>query len=356
MMSGTSLDGLDMVLADLDCNDSGWRYRILEKTCIEYSTVFKTRLQEAIDLDATSLLSFHAEYGHWLGKQAREFLDNHQAVAHAIASHGHTIHHRPESGFTFQLGDPQELALQAGIPVIGDFRSLDVALGGQGAPLVPLGDRLLFSEFDFCLNLGGISNVSFEAKGQRLAFDIGIANMLLNYLCREEGLEYDAGGEIARGGEIIPALQEALDSLEYYHLPYPKSTGYEWFRDSIIPLIKNHPGALKDLLHTGVAHIATQIAKQISNLIENTLLSSEKGNFRLLITGGGARNTYLIEQIQASCGAQVAVEIPAPEIIDYKEALVFALLGALRLEGQSNVLASVTGASRDSCSGVVYLP
>ncbi|SFR31390.1 anhydro-N-acetylmuramic acid kinase [Robiginitalea myxolifaciens] len=356
MMSGTSLDGLDMVLADLDCNDSGWTYRILEKTCIDYSPGFKNKLQEAIALDATSLLAFHAEYGRWLGKQAREFLDNHQAVAHAIASHGHTIHHRPESGFTFQLGAPQELALEAGIPVIGDFRSLDVALGGQGAPLVPLGDRLLFPEYDFCLNLGGISNVSFEAEGNRLAYDIGIANMLLNYLCREEGLEYDKGGAIAREGQLIPALQQALDSLEYYRLPYPKSTGYEWFRDAMIPILKNHPGALPDLLHTAVAHIAAQIGKQINNLISNTLSSSERSDFRLLITGGGARNTYLIERIQASCGAQVAAVIPDPEVIDYKEALVFALLGALRLEGQPNVLASVTGASRSSCSGVVYLP
>lgn len=349
MMSGTSLDGLDLALVELTNKTDGWAYRLLATEALSYAPAMRTRLEESIHIPASDLLAFHAEYGTWLGQRARQFLDKTGLEADAVASHGHTVHHRPERGFTFQLGSPQHLALACKLPVVGDFRSLDVALGGQGAPLVPIGDRLLFREFDFCLNLGGISNISFENEGQRIAFDIGIANMLLNHLSRKAGKEYDAGGELARSGQLIPSLLKALDALPYYSKPFPKSTGYEWFAAAILPLLEAHQAPPADHLRTGVEHIAGQIAGQVNELSGNSQV-------KVLVTGGGAFNTYLMELLRQKSGDRVQWMVPDAELVGFKEAVVFALLGALRLEGETNVLASVTGASRDSCSGVLYRP
>lgn len=349
MMSGTSLDGLDLALAELTQDKGHWTYRLLATRGLPYEPSLRGRLEASIGWQAADLLAFHADYGAWLGQQARQFLDETGLEAEAVASHGHTVHHRPERGFTFQLGCPQRLALACGLPVVGDFRSLDIALGGQGAPLVPIGDRLLFGPYDFCLNLGGISNISFEQGGRRIAFDIGIANMLLNPLSRSAGLDYDAGGELARSGAVIPGLLSALDALPYYRQPFPKSTGYEWFASEIRPLLGAYADRPENLLRTATEHIAGQIAAQVAEL-------SGLKPARVLVTGGGAFNTFLLERMRQLAGAEVDWVVPDAELVNYKEALVFALLGALRLEGQPNVLASVTGASRDSCSGVIYLP
>lgn len=349
MMSGTSLDGLDLALVELTRAANTWTYRLLATEALSYEPGLRRRLEDAIQIPAADLLAFHAEYGTWLGQQAKAFLAKTGLQADAVASHGHTVHHRPERGFTFQLGSPQHLALACELPVVGDFRSLDVALGGQGAPLVPIGDRLLFGAYDFCLNLGGISNISLEQGGRRIAFDIGIANMLLNHVSRTNGKEYDAGGEMARSGNLLPDLLQALDALPYYRQPFPKSTGYEWFVASILPLLQAHAASPADHLRTGVEHIAGQIAGQVGTL-------SGTGPARVLVTGGGAFNTYLMELLRQKSGERVQWFVPDAELVGFKEALVFALLGALRLESETNVLASVTGASRDSCSGVVYLP
>jgi anhydro-N-acetylmuramic acid kinase len=348
MMSGTSLDGLDLALVKLQQKGQEWSYSFIATDCLKYTSEKREQLAHAIELPAPELLALHAEYGSWLGKKAGQFLRTHKASVDAIASHGHTIHHRPEAGFTFQLGCPQQVALSSGFKTVGDFRTLDVALGGQGAPLVPVGDELLFGDFDFCLNLGGISNLSFCKNEQRIAFDVGIANMLLNHICRNNGLSFDKGGDLARGGRTNPELLQALDGLAFYKKPYPKSTGYEWFRDKMLPLLQAFPDSLENQLHTGVLHIAGQIAHQLQAL--------SVGKTRVLVTGGGALNTFLIETLEAACGRLIEIVCPKDQLIDYKEALVFALLGALRLEGKTNVLASVTGARRDSCSGVIYLP
>ncbi|MBC2839249.1 anhydro-N-acetylmuramic acid kinase [Robiginitalea sp. SC105] len=349
MMSGTSLDGLDLVLAELTDTGETWKYRILEADCIDYDAPMRERLHQAIGLGAVDLLAFHTEYGRWLGRAARQFLRTRNTRVDAVASHGHTIHHRPDRGVTFQLGCPQEVALHSGVTCIGDFRSLDVRLGGQGAPLVPIGDRLLFGEFDFCLNLGGISNISFERDGKRTAFDIGIANMLLNHLSREAGHPYDAGGNLARKGRVLPGLLRALDNLPYYHQPFPKSTGYEWFRDAILPLLADAPDSPENRLQTAVRHIAGTIARQIDQLA-----GGNPG--KVLVTGGGAYNAYLMEVLEEATAPGIRLVVPEGGLVENKEALVFALLGALRLQEGVNVLASVTGASRDSCSGVIYLP
>ena len=348
MMSGTSLDGLDMALCEFGESGQGWSYRILKTALIGYDDSMRSRLSNAISANGEELLRHHETFGRWLGTQARDFLDREGAQPNAIASHGHTIHHRPERGFTFQLGAPQQIALATGIKTVGDFRSLDVALGGQGAPLVPAGDQLLFGSYDYCLNLGGISNVSFQRNGKRMAFDIGIANMLLNHLCTPLGLPYDQEGLVARKGNLNPSLLNALNGLPYYGKPYPKSTGYEWFRDAILPLLDQFPDRAENQLHTGVEHIAEQISHQLMQL------SSNKGG-SVLITGGGALNTYLMEVLQERLRPDFSLERPSKELINFKEALIFAFLGALRLRRRINVLSSVTGAKRDSCSGIVYV-
>jgi anhydro-N-acetylmuramic acid kinase len=247
------------------------------------------------------------------------------------------------------LGSGQHLATTSGKPVVSDFRTLDIALGGQGAPLVPIGDQLFFGGYTHCLNLGGISNVSFDYQGKRVAYDIGLANMLLNYLAQKIGLAYDSNGEIARSGAMLPKLFDQLNVLDYHRQPFPKSTGYEWFLREVVPIFQESEAATKDLLHTAVHHICEQIAVQLR-------MYGQKQNNHLLITGGGAMNGFLIEVLKEKLGPAFDVSLPDLALIGFKEALVFALMGALRLEGHTNVLRSVTGASRDSSSGVVYYP
>jgi anhydro-N-acetylmuramic acid kinase len=349
MMSGTSLDGLDMALCSFHREGTSWSYELIRSGYKDYPHELRLQLEKAIGLKAIDLLSLDAHYGAWLGQQAVAFLGSDSESLDAVASHGHTVHHRPELGFTFQLGAPQYIALSSGLPVIGDFRSGDIALGGQGAPLVPIGDRLLFSTYDFCLNLGGIANISFEQDGQRIAFDIGIANMLLNHLVKPLGLPYDSGGELARGGQINTALLKSLDGLAYYSKSYPKSTGYEWFSGEILPLIEAFPDRPENQLRTSAEHIARQVDAQVRSV-------SKEGSGRILVTGGGALNTFLMELLQQRLQPDFEVVLPKQKLIEYKEAIVFGLLGALRLCGETNVLASVTGARRDSCSGILCLP
>ncbi len=348
-MSGTSLDGLDMALCDFRRHGDGWSYDLVRSGFLEYTPEVKAGLESAIALDAPGLLELDARYGAWLGEQAASFLGSGAGSVDALASHGHTVHHRPERGFTYQLGAPQYVATASGIRAIGDFRSADIALGGQGAPLVPIGDRFLFGRYPFCLNLGGIANISFEKEGNRLAFDIGVANMLLNYLVRPLQRAYDKGGQIARKGSLNTPLLRALDTLPYYAKPYPKSTGYEWFREVVLPLVEKFPDRPENQLRTGVQHIANQIGDQVKKI-------SGGVPGEILVTGGGAHNDFLAEVLQEQLGPGLRLVRPTSELIHFKEAIVFGFLGALRLAGQPNVLASVTGARRDSCSGVLCLP
>jgi anhydro-N-acetylmuramic acid kinase len=252
-------------------------------------------------------------------------------------------------GLTVQIGSGQHLANASGQKVICDFRTNDVALGGQGAPLVPIGDKLLFGEYDFCLNLGGICNVSFDQNGERIAYDIGLANMLLNHITRKNDLDYDKGGKLARGGQVNKGLLEKLNDLEYYRLPYPKSIGYEWFVEKVIPLVDATDDSMENLLFTGIHHICEQIAVQVS-------VNSRKSGNTLLATGGGALNDFLIQTLKEKLGADTKVIVPDAKLIEFKEALVFALMAILRMERKINVLSSVTGAERNSSSGVVFWP
>ncbi|MGD1946862.1 MAG: anhydro-N-acetylmuramic acid kinase [Croceivirga sp.] len=349
LMSGTSLDGLDIAYCHFWKKDTAWDFEIRQCEAIPYNQTLFEQLKNAIHLSEEAHLELHIGYGSWLGKQAKAFIERHQLDIDFIASHGHTSHHRPEDGITFQLGDGQSLANSSSQKVICDFRTLDVTLGGQGAPLVPIGDHLLLSEYQFCLNLGGISNISFQKNRQRVAYDIGMANMPLNYLTEQINLKYDQGGALARTGKVIPKLLESLNTLNYYHLPYPKSTGYEWFSAEVKPLLDNIHAETKDLLHTVIHHNCEQIVSAIKN--EKSIEKS-----RVLVTGGGALNTFFVDILQEKLGASCEVVIPPKKFIEFKEAMVFAFMGVLKYLDETNVYASVTGAQRDSSSGVIYNP
>ncbi|MCK0160154.1 anhydro-N-acetylmuramic acid kinase [Allomuricauda sp. F6463D] len=351
LMSGTSLDGLDMAYCHF-CEENGqWKFSIKNTSEINYSDEMREHLKNAIHLSEEQHALLHKDYGIWLGQQTKNFLEELGEDVDFIASHGHTSHHRPVDGVTFQLGDGQLLANTSGKQVVCDFRTKDVSLKGQGAPLVPIGDKLLFHEYDFCLNLGGISNISFDKNGERIAYDIGLANMPLNYITHKMGLPYDNNGKLARSGKLDHNLFTKLNSLEYYQLPHPKSTGYEWFTSEITPLIKAAKIPNEDLLHTFIHHNCEQIAISV-----HQYKNKSKSNSKLLVTGGGALNQFFMDTLLTKLGSSIEVTIPNKTLVAYKEALVFALMGVLRLEGKNNVLKSVTGATSDSCSGEVFFP
>ena len=340
LMSGSSLDGLDIALVRFQEKSGKYRFQILEAETLPYPEQWKVMLSEAFHKQPEELVQLDKDYGKYLGEQVLAFTQKYKATPDFVASHGHTIFHRPEEHYTLQIGDGQELATVCGFTVINDFRSEDVSKGGQGAPLVPIGDKLLFSDYEICLNIGGIANLSYDEDGKRIAYDLCIANQALNYLANMNGLDYDRDGELARSGEVDFPLLKKLNNLPFFIQEPPKSLGREFFETFQKDLLKDL--SVPDMLATFVEHIALQIALPISFL--------PKG--KILCTGGGARNKFLIERLQARTKHEVVV--PEKQIIDYKEALVFAFLGLLRLEGKTNVLASVTGAKSDSCSGRIW--
>ncbi|WP_324028014.1 anhydro-N-acetylmuramic acid kinase [Maribacter sp. BPC-D8] len=349
LMSGTSLDGLDLAYCHIWEKNGVWEFDIKETKSVKYSSEMLNTLKDAISLSAEKLIELHNTYGTYLGEQTSIFINENKLEVDYIASHGHTTHHRPEMGLTFQVGSGQHLANVTGIKVIADFRTNDLALGGQGAPLVPIGDRMFFNEYDYCLNLGGISNVSFEVKDKRIAYDIGLANMILNYITRKVDLEYDEDGKLARSGKINTNMLAQLNNLKYYLLPHPKSIGYEWFLEEVVPIVEDTDDTIENLLHTGIHHICDKVAQQIN-------LNFKHNKQQLLVTGGGALNSFLIETLQQKLGDTTKVVVPEKIIIEFKEALVFALMGVLRVAQLTNVLSSVTGAKKDSSSGVLFIP
>ncbi|MGW8122155.1 anhydro-N-acetylmuramic acid kinase [Roseivirga echinicomitans] len=348
LMSGTSLDGLDMAYCSFWKEEARWRFSLNKSACIDYSPEFQQKLKQAIELSATDLLLLNNEFGRWMGEQSKVFIAENQLEVDFISSHGHTVFHQIDKKLTYQIGAGQELANAANQKVVCDFRSLDVSLGGQGAPLVPIGDELLFSEYDFCLNLGGISNASFRMNGIRKAFDVSPANMLLSYILKPTGKAFDDKGKMANSGKMVQSLLDALNALAFYKQPFPKSLGFEWFRDEVMPLIDSSKASVEDQLHTTVHHIAFQIGA--------SLRPYAGPKAKILVTGGGAKNLFLVEMIQHYLGSAIEVVIPDPAIVDYKEAIVFAFMGVLRSEGEINCLRAVTGASKDSSSGVAFHP
>jgi anhydro-N-acetylmuramic acid kinase len=349
-MSGSSLDGLDIAFVELLHQAGNWSFEIVTADCYEYTAEWKEKLQKAISLNALDYQLLHAEYGHYLGKEVNRFIDAnnlHYKIA-LIASHGHTTFHLPPK-MTAQLGDGAAIAAETGLPVVSDLRALDVAFGGQGAPIVPIGEKLLLKDYDYYLNLGGIANLSFRKEQDYIAFDVCPANRVLNLLIAKEGKEYDQGGEMASTGTVSESLLQQLNALPYYSQPYPKSLANNFGTDEVYPLVTSAGLSTADALRTYVEHIVLQIKASINS-------KTQTPNLKLLVTGGGAFNTFVIQRLSAELQQlNIEVVVPDAKLVQYKEALVMAFIGVLRWRQEYNVLSSVTGAQRDSIGGALWI-
>ena len=341
VMSGSSLDGLDLAWVELVHDAGDWSFNIREALTVPYDRHFQQRLKDAMHGSALELARLDRELGDLIGTACAELLAGRKVDL--ISSHGHTLFHRPEEGLTTQIGCGAQIAAVSGITTVCDFRTMDVALGGQGAPLVPLGERLLFPEHRAFLNIGGICNIALHTPDRVIGYDVCIGNQALNELAGEAGMAYDAGGTLARSGRVDAALVDALNALPFHHQAPPRSLGREWYARTLRPLVLDQRIPLADRLASVVEHIAQQVA-----------LALRDATGPVLVTGGGAHNTYLMERLRAAAG--VSFKVPNARTVDYKEAVIFALLGVLRMRGEATALASVTGAGKDSVGGAVYLP
>lgn len=343
-MSGTSLDGLDIAYIKFQL-DTAWRFEIITATTIPYSDEWKNKLKSLVSSSKIELQVLDEDYTVLLADKINSFIvQNRIQKLDAICSHGHTALHQPSSRLTYQIGNLQKLAKILNKLIICDFRVQDVEYGGQGAPLVPIGDELLFSDYDYCLNLGGFANISFKKHNKRLAFDICPVNIVLNFYMNKIDKEYDDQGKLASSGVINERLLHELNALDFYKLKHPKSLGYEWVQSKVFSIIDSYELDIKDILRTFVAHIVFQITKVLNN---------EK-DAKLLLTGGGAYNKFLISELRKA--TLNTLILPKKKIIEYKEALIFGFLGVLKLRNEVNCLASVTGAFQDHCSGKIYEP
>jgi anhydro-N-acetylmuramic acid kinase len=342
VMSGTSLDGVDLVACSFKQNNEKWDYRIYHGTTCEYPTQMFNRLLNSHQITGLELAVLNKDYGRFLGVLVSDFMRETRFVPDFIASHGYTVFHEPVTGLTLQIGSGAEIAATTGIKTVCDFRTTDVALGGNGAPLVPIGDKLLFSEYTACLNLGGFSNISFDQDGHRIALDVCPVNIVLNHLMRQLGKAYDDKGQHGQKGNVNQNLLDQLNDIPYYKLSAPKSLGREFVEDKILPVLNLEPN-IYNVLATFYQHIALQISQVINEV--------PKG--KILVTGGGAYNHFLVELIQNKTESELV--IPQKELIDLKEALIFAFLGMLRVTENVNCLQSVTGSSKDNIGGAVYL-
>ncbi len=344
VMSGTSLDGVDLCYVRFSF-DTHWSFEILKAETINYDDGWVERLKEGIHLSKASIDVLDEDYTNYLGRLINNFIhENDILEVDAVCSHGHTVFHQPENKLTVQIGNMAELATIIDQTLVCDFRVQDVMLDGQGAPLVPIGDKFLFHDYSFCLNLGGFANASYEQDSKRIAYDICPVNIVLNHYVNILGFNYDNNGEVAASGTINNHLFESLNDLEFYKKSHPKSLGLEWVELNVFPMIDVLNLQVKDVLRTVVEHAAFQIGVEINKL--------QKGN--VFITGGGVFNSFLMGRI--SYYSKREIVIPSSEIIDYKEALIFGFLGILKLRDEVNCLSSVTGANMDHSSGNIFYP
>ena len=355
LMSGSSLDGLDIAFVEFEETAGKWQFNVVCADCISYNETLALQLKNAVNLNAKEYLRLHSEYGHFLGNAVKQFIEENQLdykVA-LIVSHGHTSFHVPGI-FSAQLGDGAAVAAVTGLPVVSDLRAMDVALGGQGAPIVPMGEKLLFEGYRYFLNIGGIANISFHSVDTHIAFDICAANRVLNMLSLLRGKAFDENGSMAAVGQVNENLLNELNALSYYGLGYPKSLDNEFGTELVFPIIQSHGLSTEDALATFVEHIAVKIADAVGMIHQKEQLTSMHD--KMMITGGGAFNQYLVSRIEYHLSLiSIHVEVPANNIVAYKEALVMALLGVLRWREEETVMASVTGASRSSIGGALWM-
>lgn len=338
VMSGTSLDGLDLCYTRFNCEGGKYSFKIIKAVTLPYEAKMLSDLQNCRSLTNNDLIELHNHWGSYVGKAINSHFIAQELIPDCISTHGHTVFHEPAAGYSLQIGSMENIASISNCMVIGDFRQLDVSKGGQGAPLVPIGDLHLFSEFNYCLNLGGIANVSFVEEGAMKAFDICPCNLVLNAYARKKGFDYDDAGHLAAAGAVNQALLSDLNALNYYQVKPRPSLGIEIIEFVFLPVLEKHTLSVEDVLCTFCHHIALQLASII------------KRNQTVLCTGGGAYNKFLLQCFK---DAGITIVVPDQEIIEFKEAVVFAFLALRKLENKVNVLKSVTGAKENSISGVV---
>jgi len=349
LMSGSSLDGLDIVYTELTEVSGKWSFELIKADCIAYDKSLSEKLNRAKDMAVPDFLRLHTGYGRYLAQQVNEFIriNGLEHKIHFIASHGHTVWHEPSAHTTTQIGDGSVIAALTQLPVISDLRNTDVALGGQGAPIVPIADSLLFADYDFCLNIGGIANITVNGSTP-VAFDICPANQILNHFAQKAGKEFDHSGEMARGGTLMAGVEEKLDNIMFYNQAAPKSLHNGFVHEEVLPHFET--ATIEDGLFTAVNHIVRKVAQAITPYTDNITVR------KMRVTGGGAFNHFLIEQLSERLAAiNIEVIIPEDNVVKYKEALAMALIGTLRWREEINVTNSVTGAARSSVGGALWL-
>ncbi len=354
VMSGSSLDGLDLAFIEFEETGGKWNFDIKAAQCTPYNAEWQEQLKNAHKLSAYDYLILHSAYGKFIGERINKFIEEYNLhhQVQLIASHGHTVFHAPQMGMTSQLGEGAAIASITEINVVSDLRAMDVAFGGQGAPLVPIGEKLLFAEYDFCLNIGGIANLTYKSENGYIAFDVCAANRVLNMLIENTGRPFDDGGKIAAAGKLYTPLLTRLNALSYYDKPFPKSLANSFGVDEVYPIVNSFDISLEDKLRTYTEHIAMQIGYAAQKVISNSTTESKK----LWITGGGAFNTFLVQRVQHALMPMSIEAIVGNEmLVNYKEALIMGLIGVLRWREEYNVINTVTGATRNSIGGAVWI-
>lgn len=334
------MDGTDLAYCHFQ-KQNGWKYSIIHAETVVYPSALKEKLTNPGKLSGEDLIRLDHELGRHFGSLCRRFIQENRLEPDFISSHGHTLFHRPDESYSLQIGNGFEISAATGLPVVYDFRSADVALGGQGAPLVPVGDKFLFGEYDACLNLGGFSNITLLGGDHLRAWDICPVNTLLNDLAGQLELDYDTGGELGRSGRVVEELVNSLNDIDYYSLSPPKSLGREYLDGSFYPVMEKFSTEVRDRMASCYEHIGFQIGK--------TLEENQVG--KVLVTGGGAKNAFLMEKIAKNTRAEITKGDAV--LIDYKEALIFGFLGLLRILEETNGFSSVTGATSNSCGGAL---
>lgn len=339
IMSGSSMDGLDVALCQFSKNNNKINFKILKVTTLQYPPKIIKILNDIRIVSIKEFFEYDVIYGQWIGKKVKQWLSKNNLKSDIIAVHGHTVLHHPEKGYSVQLGNAFQIAAICNLPTIHDFRNTDIALKGQGAPLVPIGDQWLFNQYDACVNIGGIANIFIQKTN--MAYDICIANMALNYFANKIHLQYDRNGAIAKKGIVNNRLLQELNQLKYLHQKPPKSLNREYFETRYLPVIEKYSLSAKDKLATLSEHIAFQISQSIKS----------KHIKKVLITGGGAFNNFLIQRIQFYSKKEIV--IPDKIIVKYKETLIFALLGYLRWNKEYGNIATATGAIKNTLCGLI---
>jgi len=347
LMSGTSLDGVDLCYAHFVHKNKKWSYQIIACQTIEYPNELTEKLLITTHSSAEQLFILDKQLGVFFSEVINGFIEKHKIERNkidAICSHGHTVFHQPDKQISVQIGCGATIARHTQLPTIANFRQKDVLYGGQGAPLVPIGDLMLFSNVaDSFLNIGGFANFSTIKNNEiTVASDICPVNNLINYYARQQGKHYDKNGEIAKNAIVSTTLLDKLNNLSIYKQETMPSLGWEWVEKIVIPIVDNFPVSIAEKIATITKHAITQIANRLNECHSKSIL----------VTGGGALNTFLIDELKKSVTGNIICA--SQQLINFKEALVFGFLGVLFLENVPNCVHTVTGATKSVIGGVLY--